>query len=94
MGTESKTKIGHPAPFPLELPRRLIKFYSYKGNTVLDTFAGSGTTGIDALLLMRNFILIDNSEEYCLLAKARIEKEGNNLFQSKEIMLVNGSYGV
>ncbi|MDI9355840.1 MAG: site-specific DNA-methyltransferase [Chitinophagaceae bacterium] len=89
MGTESKTKIGHPAPFPLELPRRLIKFYSYRGNTVLDPFSGSGTTGVAAVSLMRNCILIDNSEEYCLLAKTRIEKEGNNLFQKNTIDIQN-----
>ncbi|NLO19812.1 MAG: site-specific DNA-methyltransferase [Ignavibacteria bacterium] len=80
-GTESKTKIGHPAPFPLELPKRLIKFYSYKEQIVLDPFAGSGTVGIAASLLERNYILIDNSEEYCKLAEKRInDKNGMNLF--------------
>lgn len=74
-GTESKKQIGHPAPFPEELPYRLIKFYSYKGNVVLDMFAGSGTVGVVASKLDRNFILIDNSEEYCGLALKRIKKE-------------------
>ncbi|MGQ9630439.1 MAG: DNA-methyltransferase [bacterium] len=72
---ESRKKIGHPAPFPEELPYRLIKFYSYKGNIVLDMFAGSGTTGLVAKKLGRNFILIDNSREYCKLAAERLEKE-------------------
>lgn len=72
---ESRKKIGHPAPFPEELPYRLIKFYSYKGNIVLDMFAGSGTTGLVAKKLHRNFILIDNSIEYCRLAVKRIENE-------------------
>jgi site-specific DNA-methyltransferase (adenine-specific) len=72
---ESRKKIGHPAPFPEELPYRLIKFYSYKGNIVLDMFAGSGTTGLVAKKLERNFILIDNSLEYCELAAKRIEQE-------------------
>jgi site-specific DNA-methyltransferase (adenine-specific) len=81
MGTESKKKIGHPTPFPVELPRRLIKFYSYKDNIVLDPFAGSGTVGISCVRLDRNFILIDNSEEYCQLAKKRVIKEAMNLFK-------------
>jgi site-specific DNA-methyltransferase (adenine-specific) len=74
-GTESRKKIGHPAPFPKELPTRLIKFYSYRGNIVLDMFAGSGTVGVVAKQLGRNFILIDNSLEYCKLALDRIRKE-------------------
>jgi len=82
-GTESKSKIGHPAPFPLELPRRLIKFYSYKNQIVLDPFGGSGTTALAANQLGRNFIYIDNSSEYCFLAKERLK--GNiNLFSEKE----------
>ncbi len=83
MGTESKTKIGHPAPFPLELPKRLIKFYSFQGQNVLDPFGGSGTVGLAANQLDRNFILIDNSLEYCELAKKRIEKKMNNLFSTQ-----------
>jgi len=78
-GTESKKQIGHPAPFPEELPYRLIKFYSYKGNIVLDMFGGSGTVGVVATRLNRNFILIDNSEEYCKLALKRIKKEARQL---------------
>jgi len=80
-GTESKTKIGHPAPFPLELPKRLIKFYSFKEQIILDPFAGSGTVGLAASLLERKYILIDNSKEYCLLAENRINnRNGNGLF--------------
>ncbi len=72
---ESKKKIGHPAPFPEELPYRLIKFYSFPNQIVLDMFAGSGTTGLVATKLGRNFILIDNSLEYCKIALKRIKKE-------------------
>jgi len=71
---ESRKKIGHPAPFPEELPARLIKFYSFKENIVLDMFAGSGTTGLVAKKLQRNFILIDNAMNYCKLAVQRLEK--------------------
>ncbi len=72
---ESRKKIGHPAPFPEELPYRLIKFYSYRGNTVLDMFAGSGTVGVVAFRLRRNFLLIDNSKEYCELALSRLQAQ-------------------
>ena len=54
----------HPSPFPEELVYRLIKFYSFKGNTVLDPFAGSGTVGVVAKKLNRDFVLIDNSQKY------------------------------
>ncbi len=85
-GTESKKKIGHPAPFPLELPQRLIKFYSYKNNIVLDPFAGSGTVGVSAIELGRNFILVDNSCDYCKLAQKRINaKVKSDLFISKKL---------
>ena len=72
MGTASKKRVNHPAPFPLELPRRLIKFYSYCGNVILDPFGGSGTVGLAALELGRHFILIDSSADYCNLALERI----------------------
>lgn len=80
-GPESRTRIGHPAPFPMELPRRLIKFYSYPGNIVLDMFAGSGTVGLAASELGRRYLLIDNSAEYCRLAQQRFESE-HGLFRS------------
>ncbi len=69
---ESRKKIGHPAPFPEELVYRLIKFYSYQDNIVLDMFAGSGTVGVVAKKLGRNFVLIDNCKEYCKIAEDRI----------------------
>ena len=55
----------HPAPFPVELPRRLIKLYSYVGATVLDPFCGSGATCVAARMLKRNFVGVDISEKYC-----------------------------
>ncbi|MHA1512043.1 MAG: DNA-methyltransferase, partial [Promethearchaeota archaeon] len=68
----SAKKIGHPAPFPVELPRRLIEFYSYEGDVILDPFIGSGTTAIASLELERHFIGYDISAEYVKLAKKRI----------------------
>ncbi|MHA1723394.1 MAG: DNA-methyltransferase [Candidatus Helarchaeota archaeon] len=72
--TESAKKIGHPAPFPEELPRRLIEFYSYKGDVILDPFIGSGTTAIAALKLKRHFIGYEILPEYIELANKRIAK--------------------
>ena len=72
---ESKKRVGHPAPFPIELPRRCIKMFSYVGDTVLDPFMGSGTTLIAAGQLGRRGIGVDVDKGYCKLAQARIEKE-------------------
>lgn len=69
---ESKRKIGHPAPFPLELPKRCIKLFSYINDIVLDPFMGSGTTPIAAKMLSRKTIGVDISEDYCKLAYKRI----------------------
>lgn len=62
----------HPAPFPLELPYRLIKFYSWVNDIVLDPFVGSGTTCVAAKKLNRKYIGIDISKEYCEMAKNRL----------------------
>ena len=62
-------KIGHPAPFPVELPHRLMNLYSYEGDVVLDPFIGSGTTAIAAVQNNRNFIGYDIKEEYIELAE-------------------------
>jgi site-specific DNA-methyltransferase (adenine-specific) len=69
---ESKKKIGHPAPFPIELPRRCVKLFSYVGDMVLDPFCGSGTTMIAAVSNQRKGIGIDVDKKYCTLAKKRI----------------------
>lgn len=69
---ESKKRIGHPAPFPLELPKRCIKLFSYIGDIVLDPFMGSGTTLLAAYQNNRNAIGIDIDETYCQLAKNRL----------------------
>jgi modification methylase len=69
----SAKKVGHPAPFPLELPHRLIQLYSFKGDVVLDPFVGSGTTCLSSLINGRNYIGYDNNEKYIKLAKKRIE---------------------
>jgi site-specific DNA-methyltransferase (adenine-specific) len=63
---------GHPAPFPEELVYRLIKFYSYRGNTVLDPFGGTGTVAKVARDTGRHFIHVDVSARYCEVARARL----------------------
>jgi len=68
-------KIGHPAPFPVELPHRLIKLYSYEGDVVLDPFCGSGTTCIAAIQNNRKYIGYDIKEEYIELAEKRISNQ-------------------
>lgn len=72
MNAESARKVGHPAPFPEELPKRLIQLYSYKDDVVLDPFMGSGTTALAALKSDRRFVGYDISEEYVKLANNRI----------------------
>ncbi|HGJ66510.1 TPA: site-specific DNA-methyltransferase [bacterium] len=75
---ESKKKIGHPAPFPIELPRRCIKLFSFVDDTVLDPFLGSGTTLIACLLNNRKGIGTDIDEGYCELAKKRLLEYENS----------------
>ncbi len=79
---ESRNKVGHPAPFPVELPRRCIKLFSFVGDTVLDPFLGSGTTLIACVETNRIGIGVEIDRKYCELAKKRLEKHGK-LFQQK-----------
>ncbi len=70
--TESARRVGHPAPFPVELPRRLIELYTFKDEIVLDPFMGSGSTALAALQTGRHFVGYDISPEYIELARKRI----------------------
>lgn len=69
----SARKIGHPAPFPEELPRRLIQLYTFAGDLVLDPFAGSGTTCLAAQNCRRHYIGYDTNPRYIQLAKERLQ---------------------
>ena len=71
---ERASKIGHPAPFPLELPYRLIQLYTFEGDVVLDPFVGSGTACIAALKTNRKYVAYDIDKEYCDLAERRIRQ--------------------
>lgn len=78
---ESKKRIGHPAPFPVELPKRCIKLFSYKEDLILDPFLGSGTTLIAALQEGRKAIGVEIDGSYVKLAIDRIDGEINALSQ-------------
>lgn len=73
----SAKKIGHPAPFPEELPNRLIKLYSFKQDVVLDPFLGSGTTSLAAIKNGRNYVGYDTNKKYVELADKRVAEYTN-----------------
>ncbi len=70
----SARKVGHPAPFPVELPLRLIQLYTYAGEVVLDPFMGSGQAAIAALQAERQYVGFEIEERYCRLAERRIKQ--------------------
>jgi len=69
---ESAKRVGHPAPFPEELPYRCIQLYTFKGDVVLDPFVGTGTTCVVAARTGRHFIGIEINSEYAKIAKKRV----------------------
>jgi site-specific DNA-methyltransferase (adenine-specific) len=75
---ESATRAGHPAPFPVELPQRLIELYTYRGDLVVDPFVGSGTTAVAALRTGRHFLGYDTEPGYVEAALTRVEAERRN----------------
>lgn len=79
MKAVSARSIGHPAPFPEELPYRLIQMYSFKDDIILDPFMGSGQTAIAALKSERKYVGYDTSKEYIELAESRIDKYKNQV---------------
>lgn len=81
---EPATKIGHPAPFPVELPYRLIQLYTFEGEVVLDPFMGSGQTAIAALKTKRHYLGYDINEEYVKLADRRI-KDFSSVFNAPKL---------
>ncbi len=72
---ESKKRVSHPAPFPVELPKRCIKLFSFVGDTVLDPFVGSGSTLVAALQTGRRGVGFDIDPIYCAYAKKRLAKQ-------------------
>lgn len=69
---EHARRVGHPAPFPVELPERLIHLYTYREDVVLDPFLGSGSTALAALRTGRHYVGFDTDPEYVALAERRL----------------------
>jgi modification methylase len=82
--TGASTK-NHPAPFPIELACRLVRMFSFFGDTVLDPFCGTGTTMIAAMKCDRNSIGVEIDSEYCRMATERIKKENQSLFPNTRL---------
>ena len=72
---ESATRVGHPAPFPVELPQRLIELYTYAGDVVLDPFMGSGSAAVAAVRTGRHYVGFDTDPAYVATAEARVAVE-------------------
>lgn len=77
---ESAKRVKHPAPYPVELPRRLIQLYTYENDIVLDPFIGSGTTAIASVESGRSYVGYDTSSEYVDTTKQRLIKQDELLF--------------
>lgn len=80
MKAESAKRVGHPAPFPVELPYRLIQLYSFAQDIILDPFMGSGSTALAALKAGRHFVGFEIKAEYIDLAQKRISSQASFLF--------------
>ena len=72
---EKAKKIGHPAPFPVELPKRFINLYSFKEDLVLDPFIGSGTSAVVSKLMQRNYVGYEINKDYIEIADKRLRAE-------------------
>jgi len=72
---EKAKKIGHPAPFPVELPKKFINLYSFKDDLILDPFIGSGTTAVASKLLKRKYVGYEINKNYIEIANNRLEME-------------------
>ncbi|MDQ3877892.1 MAG: site-specific DNA-methyltransferase [Actinomycetota bacterium] len=72
---ESATRVGHPAPFPVELPLRLIELYTYRDDVILDPFMGSGTSAVAAVRSGRHFLGYDTDPDYVRAARERVAEE-------------------
>lgn len=72
---ESATRVNHPAPFPVELPQRLIELYTYRHDVVLDPFVGSGSTAVAAIRAERRYVGYDTDDDYVKTSRRRIQEE-------------------
>jgi len=81
---ESATRVGHPAPFPVDLPKRLIDLYTYRDDLVLDPYMGSGSTAVAALRKGREFIGCETDQKYIDLSESRIAIETQRIADNQE----------
>jgi len=79
LAPESATRVGHPAPFPVELPQRFVELYTYEGDVVLDPFMGSGSTAVAAVRTGRHFLGYDTDPAYVEAAWGRVAAERERL---------------
>jgi modification methylase len=79
----------HPAPFPLELAYRLVRMFSFVGDTVLDPFVGTGTTMVAAMKCGRNSIGVEIEPKYARMAARRLQHEAQDLFAVRNIEYLN-----
>lgn len=86
MAPESATKVGHPAPFPVELPKRLIELYTYENDVVLDPFMGSGSSAIAAVRTRRRYIGFDTDDGYVRAAERRIDEERSRMHDETSLV--------
>lgn len=84
---ESASRVGHPAPFPIALPERLIDLYTYEGDLVLDPFMGSGTTAVAAIRTSRHFVGFDTDPGYVERAQRRVAEERERLEQRRVVRI-------
>ncbi len=78
----------HPAPFPLELAYRLVRMFSFWGDTVVDPFCGTDTTMVAAMKAGRNSIGIEIDPEYCKMAEERLREKNSNMFSSSNLEFI------
>jgi len=83
----------HPAPFPLELATRLVRMFSFVGDTVLDPFCGSGTTMVAAFKNNRNSIGVEIDPEYCRMAARYLKTESGDLFSDAKLIFEKATTG-
>ncbi len=82
----SARRVGHPAPFPVELPKRLIELYTYRGDLVLDPFMGAGTTAVAAVRTGRHYAGFDTDASYLATAEQRIAEERQRLSERSGVL--------
>ena len=82
----SARRVGHPAPFPVELPKRLIELYTYRGDLILDPFMGAGTTAVAAVRAGRHYVGFDTDASYLAKAEQRVAEERKRLSERSDVL--------